>query len=119
MRFLMTVHADENTKKGLPPNPALLAALGKLAEEKQRAGQLVLMGGLGWQLPSTRVTTEGNELTFTDGPFAETKELIAGFAIFELESKEAALGAVREFLKVHTDVLGPSYKGTVDIHQMF
>ena len=58
MRFLMTVHAGENTKKGLPPDPKLLAAIGKLAEEQARTGN------------------------FADGPFSETKALIAGFGIF-------------------------------------
>ena len=119
MRFLMTVHANESWKRGGPPDPKLMAAIGKLAEEQMRAGKLVAMGGLGWSLPSTRVTMEGEKLTQTDGPFPETKELLAGFAIFELQSKEEAVAAAQDFLKVHREVLGPSYQGTVDVHPIF
>ena len=97
----------------------LMAAIGKLAEEQMRAGKLVAMGGLGWGLPSTRVTIEGEKLSQTDGPFPETKELLAGFAIFELPSKEEAVKAAQDFLKVHREVLGPSYQGTVDVHPIF
>ncbi len=119
MRFLMTIHPSESWKSGSPPDPKLMAAIGKLAEEQMRSGKLVTMGGLGWNLPSTRVSVDGDKLTLTDGPFPETKERLAGFAIFELASKEEAVTAAQDFLKLHREVLGPSFQGTVDVHPIF
>ena len=91
MRFMMIVKADPSYEAGGPPNPALLAAIGKLSEEMTKAGVLLQSGGL---LPSSkgaRVRASGGKLTVTDGPFAETKELIGGFAILEAASKEEAI----------------------------
>src|SRR5512134_424393 len=76
MRFMMIVKADGSYEAGRAPDPALLAAVGKLSEEMTKAGVLVQSGGL---LPSSkgaRVRVSGGKMTVTDGPFAETKELI-------------------------------------------
>ena len=54
-----------------------------------------------------------------DGPFAETKELVGGFAIFDLESKEEAVESGREFMQLHADILGPAYEGELEIRPMF
>ena len=54
-----------------------------------------------------------------DGPFAESKELVGGFAIFELPSKEEAVRSGREFMQVHADILGPSYEGELEIRPLF
>lgn len=119
MRFMMIVKADGNYEEGRPPDPALLAAVGKLSEEMTRAGVLIQSGGL---LPSSkgaRVRVSGGRMTVTDGPFAETKELIGGFAILEAASKEEAIRLGREFMQLHVDVLGQSYEGTMEIRQMF
>jgi hypothetical protein len=116
MRFLMTVRADENSKAGLPPDPKLMAKIGSLGAEMAKAGKLIAMGGLGWSTPSTRVTAQHGELSLTDGPFAETKELIAGFALFDFASKEEAVERAKRFMQAHIDVLGPSYRGVVEVH---
>jgi hypothetical protein len=119
MRFMMMVKADPNYEAGRPPDPALLAAVGALSEEMTKAGVLIQSGGL---LPSStgaRVRVSGGKMTVTDGPFAETKELIGGFAILEAASKEEAIRLGREFMQLHVDVLGQSYEGTLEVRPMF
>ena len=84
-----------------------------------KAGVLLQSGGL---LPSSRgarVRVAGGKATVTDGPFAETKELIGGFAILEAPSREEAIRLGKQFMQVHADVLGPSYEGTLEIRPMF
>ena len=119
MKFLMTVHADAHTKDGQPPNPKLLAALGELGAKMMKAGKMITTGGLGYNLPGTRVTANNGKIEFTDGPFTETKELLAGFALFELASREEAREVSRQFMQVHIDVLGPSFHGTMEFHEYF
>lgn len=119
MRFMMIVKADPNYERGRPPDPALLAAIGQLSERMTQAGVLLQSGGL---LPSSqgaRVRVAGGKMSVTDGPFAETKEIIGGFAILEAASKEEAIRLGKEFMQVHVDVLGPSYEGTLEVRPMF
>jgi hypothetical protein len=118
MRFMMIVKADANYEAGAPPNPELMAAVGKLSEEMIRAGVLLDMGGL---LPSStgaRVNVKQGKLTVTDGPFSEAKELIGGYAILQCKSKDEAIERARRFMQLHADVLGPSYDGELEIRQM-
>jgi hypothetical protein len=65
------------------------------------------------------VKAAGGKLTVTDGPFAETKELIGGFAVLEASSREDAIRLGKEFMQLHVDVLGPAYEGTLEVRQMF
>jgi hypothetical protein len=119
MRFMMIVKADPNYEAGLPPNPALLAAVRKLSEKMARTGVLLQSGGL---LPSSsgaRVRVSRGRMTVTDGPFAETKEIVGGFAILEAASKEDAVRFGTEFMQLHIEVLGPSYEGTLEVRPMF
>jgi hypothetical protein len=119
MRFMMLVKADKNYEAGIPPSPELMAAIGKLGEDAARAGVLIEMGGL---LPSSkgaRVRLAGGKLTVTDGPFSEAKELVGGYAIFRLQSKEEAVQKAKDFLKVHEQVLGAAYVGEIEIRQLF
>ena len=119
MQFMMIVNANRDYEAGRPPDPALLAAIGALGDKMAKAGVLLQRGGL---LPSSkgaRVRASGGRLTVTDGPFAETKELIGGFAILEAASKEEAVRLGEEFMQLHVDVLGESYEGTLEIRQMF
>lgn len=119
MRFMMIVKADQAYEAGRPPAPALIAAIGKHSEEMAKAGVLLQSGGL---LPSSkgaRVQVSGGKMTVTDGPFAETKELIGGFAILEAASKEEAIRLGKEFMQLHVDVLGQSYEGTLEVRTMF
>jgi len=118
MRFMMMVKADKNYEAGVPPSPELMAAIGKLAEEASKAGTLLESGGL---LPSSkgaRVRVAGGKVTATEGPFTETKELIGGYAIFQLRTKEEAIESGKRFMKLHADILGPSYEGELEIRQL-
>ena len=90
MRFMMIVKADPSYEAGGPPNPALLAAIGKLSEEMTNAGVLLQSGGL---LPSSkgaRVRASGGKMTVTDGPFAETKEQLGGYYLIEAKDLDEA-----------------------------
>jgi hypothetical protein len=119
MRFMMIVKADPGYESGRQPDPALLAAIGKLSEEMTKAGVLLQSGGL---LPSSkgaRVRVSGGKMSVTDGPFTETKELVGGFAILNAASKDEAIRLGKEFMQLHVDVLGPSYEGTLEVRPMF
>ena len=119
MRFMMIVKGDRNYEAGVPPSRELMAAVGKLTEESMKAGIVLQNGGL---LPSkmgARIDAADGKLTVTDGPFAEAKELIGGFAIVQADSKEEAIRIGSRFMQLHVDVLGPSYQGQLEIRQMF
>jgi hypothetical protein len=115
---MMIVKADKNYEAGAPPPPELMAAIGKLSEEMINAGILLDLGGL---LPSSkgaRINVKQGKLIVTDGPFSEAKELIGGYAILQVKSKEEAIERGRRFMQVHADVLGPAYDGELEIRQM-
>jgi len=118
MRFMMIVKADRDYEAGAPPKPELMAAIGKLSEEMIKAGVLLDVGGL---LPSStgaRINVNQGRLTVIDGPFAEAKELIGGYAILQVKSREEAIERGRRFMQMHADVLGSSYDGQLEIRQM-
>ena len=118
MRFMMIVKADKDYEAGAPPKPELMAAIAKLSDDLIKAGVLLDMGGL---LPSSkgaRINVKRGKLTVTDGPFSEAKELIGGYAILQVRSKEEAIERGRRFMQLHADVLGSSYNGELEIRQM-
>jgi hypothetical protein len=118
MRFMMMIKGNKDYEAGLPPKPELMAAIGKLTEESMKKGILLDTGGL---LPSSkgaRIRLAGGKVTVIDGPFAEAKELIGGYAIVKVDSKEEAVAMASDFLKLHEEVLGPSYTGECEIRQM-
>ncbi len=119
MRFMMIVKANKDSEAGLPPNPELVAAIGKLAEEARQRGVMIDAGGL---LPSSqgaRIRVSRGKTSLIDGPFAETKELVGGYAIFDLKSKEEAVQMGTRFMQVHRDILGSSYEGELEIRPIF
>ena len=119
MRFMIMVKADHDYEAGFPPKPALLGAIGKLSEDMVKAGVLLQSGGL---LPSSRgarVRASGGRLSVTDGPFAETKELVGGYAIVEAKSRDEAVELGKQFMEAHVTVLGSSYDGECEIRQLF
>jgi hypothetical protein len=118
MKFMLIAHATKDSEAGWPPNPELLAAIGKLAEDMAKAGVLVDMGGLAPTSQGARVRLAGGKVTVTDGPFAETKEVIAGYAIVQVKSKEEAVELARRFWEIHAEILGPSYVGGGEIRRM-
>jgi hypothetical protein len=91
MRFMMLVKASKESEAGAPPSKELLAAMGRFNEEMVKAGVLIAGDGLQPSSKGTRVTFSGAKRTFTDGPFAETKELLAGFWMIDVTSKADAL----------------------------
>jgi len=119
MQYMMLVKATKDSEAGAPPNPELMAAIAKLAEEATARGVMVTAGGL---LPSSdgvRVRVSGGRTFITDGPFAETRELVGGFAIFNLESREEAVKMATDFMQLHADILGPTYEGELEVRPMF
>jgi hypothetical protein len=115
MRFMMLVKHAEN--QGMPPKE-LMDAIEKLAGEAVEAGTMRGSGGLAPIAQSTRVRVSGGELKVLDGPFTEAKEVIGGYAQFELKSKEEAIeGAVR-FMELHRKHW-PGWEGETEIRQIF
>jgi hypothetical protein len=116
---MMMVKADKDYERGAPPPPALLAAIGALGQEMARSGKLVQQGGLAPTSAGARLDLEDGAIRVTDGPFAEAKEIVGGFAILEADSKAEAIELGRRFLQVHADVLGKSYQTGLEIRRMF
>ena len=115
MRFMMMVRHAENL--GVPPQE-LMDAIAMLSEEAVKAGTMLGSGGLAPTAQSTRVRVSNGQLTVTDGPFAEAKEVVGGYAQFELKSREEAIeGAVR-FMELHKKYW-PGWEGETEIRQIF
>jgi hypothetical protein len=91
MRFMMIVKANQDSEAGKMPSEELLTAMGKFNEELMKAGALVDLSGLQPSSKGARVKFSGGKTTVIDGPFAETKELIAGFWVIQVKSKEEAI----------------------------
>jgi hypothetical protein len=91
MRFMMLLKADKNTEAGLMPAEDVLIAMGKYNEELIKAGVLLAGEGLQPSSKGARVRFANGKTTVTDGPFSETKELIAGFWMIQVKSKEEAI----------------------------
>jgi hypothetical protein len=115
MRFLTMVKSKEPSA---PPPSELMEAIAKLGEEATRTGELVLTGGLLPSAMGARVRLSGGELRVIDGPFTEAKEIVGGFAIYELESKEKAIEATKRFMKLHQEHW-PGWEGETEIRPMF
>src|SRR4051812_19549233 len=111
MRFMVLVKSDKNTEAGVLPDEKILTAMGRYNEELMKAGVLLAGEGLHPSSKGARVKFSGEKRTVTDGPFTETKELIAGFWLWQVKSKEEAI----EWLK-----RAPFDGGTeVEIRQVF
>jgi hypothetical protein len=95
MRFMVMIKADKNTEAGVMPSEQLLAEMGKFNEELVKAGVLLAGEGLQPSSKGARVKFSGSKRTVIDGPFSETKELIAGFWILQVKSKQEAIDWVK------------------------
>ena len=91
MRFMMIVKSSKDCEAGKMPSEELLATMGKYNEELMKAGVLVDLSGLQPTSKGARVKFSGGKITVIDGPFAETKELIGGYWIIQVKSKEEAI----------------------------
>jgi len=95
MRFMILVKADKNSEAGTLPDKKLLTEMGKFNEELVKAGVMLAGEGLQPSSKGARVKFSGSKRTVTDGPFAETKELIAGFWLWQVKSREEAIAWVK------------------------
>jgi hypothetical protein len=95
MRFMVMVKVTKESEAGVPPKPEEFAAMQKYNEELVKAGILLAAEGLAPTSKGARVKFNGDNITVIDGPFAETKELIAGFSIIQVKSKEEAIELVK------------------------
>ena len=103
MRFMILVKASKDSEAGVMPSRQLLTEMGKFNEELAKAGVLVAGEGLHPTSKGARVRFSGTKRTVIDGPFAETKELIAGFWIWQVKSKEEAIEWVRRCPNPHNE----------------
>ena len=115
MRFLNMIKGREHV--GPPPN-ALMAAIAKLGEEAMKVGVLVETGGLFPSAMGARVRLSEGNLAVTDGPFAEVKEVIGGYAVYDVKSKEEAVTWATRFMQLHKDHW-PGWEGEAEIRQIF
>jgi hypothetical protein len=95
MRFMILVKADKNSEAGVMPSQQLLADMGKYNEELVKAGVLLAGEGLHPSSKGARVKFSGTQRTVIDGPFAETKELVAGFWLIQVKSRQEAIEWVK------------------------
>jgi hypothetical protein len=95
MRFMILVKADADTEAGILPDEKLLTQMGKFNEELVKAGIMLAGEGLHPSSKGARVKFSGTSRTVIDGPFAETKELVAGFWLWQVKSKEEAIEWVK------------------------
>jgi hypothetical protein len=113
MRFMVIVKADKNSEAGSRPDPKLFEEMGKFNEELQKAGILLAAEGLQPSSKGARVRFSGSKRTVIDGPFAEAKELIAGFWLWQVKSKEEAIEWVK---RCPNPMLGDS---EIEIRQVY
>ena len=114
MRFMILVKADKNSEAGALPDEKLLTEMGKFNEELVKAGVLLAAEGLQASSKGARVRFSGSKRTVIDGPFTETKELIAGFWLWQGKSKEEAI----EWVKRIPNPM-PGTETEVEIRQVF
>ena len=117
MRFMMMVKHPEGKNSGPPPK-ALMDAMDRIIQEAVKNGNMVITGGLAATAQSNRVRLSGGKISVIDGPFTEAKEVIGGFAIFDLKSKEEALEGAKRFMEVHKEHW-PGWNGETEIRQLF
>jgi hypothetical protein len=119
MKFMLISYATKDWEAGAPPDARLLAAIPRLWEKMPEGSTLIGTGGLAPSSMGAKVRVSGGKVFVSDGPFAETKEIVGGYAIVDVSSMEEAISIAKGFFQLHVDVLGPSYEGGGEIRQMF
>jgi len=110
MRFMFIVKSAHSG----PPTPKLIEAMHKLADREIKAGRMLDSGGLTPLAMGAQVRIANGQLSVLDGPFVEAKEVIGGYAIFELQGKEEAVASATEFMQLHKDLM-PGWEGTCEL----
>ena len=113
MRFMFFITSAHTT----PPTPELIEAMDKLANEEIKAGRMIDTGGLMPMQMGARVALKAGKLNLIDGPFVEAKEMIGGYAIFDMQNKEEAIASAMNFMQMHIDYM-PGWEGTCEIRPM-
>ena len=114
MKFMMIVKHKEGN--GFPPKE-LMEAIGKQAEDAVKSGIMLGNGGLLPTATGASVRLSGGKVTVVDGPFTEAKEVIGGYAQFELKSKQEAVDAAVQFMELHKKYW-PGWEGETEVRQM-
>ena len=110
MRFMYIV----TPAQPVPPTTELMEAVHKLADREIKAGHMLDSGALASRISGAQVRITDGRLSVIDGPFVEAKEVIGGYAIFELRDKEEAVAKAVEFMQVHRDHM-PGWEGTCEV----
>jgi len=113
MRFMILMHADKHSEAGIMPDHDILTRMGNFNEELVNAGIMLAGEGLHPSSKGSRVTFAGGKTTVVDGPFAETKELIAGFWMWQCKSKDEAIAWVKRVPTI------PGAETMIEIRQVF
>lgn len=117
MRFLTYIESDPRQPFG-PPPPELFEAIGAFGMEMMSKGVVVDQGGLAPVEHSAHVRVSGGQLTVLDGPFVEAKEVIGGYAMYDVRSQQEAVEYSRRFMQIHLDTW-PGFEGTSVVRQVF
>jgi hypothetical protein len=112
VRFMLLRKADEKTEAGVLPGPELLQVMGKYVEEMVKAGVMLDGAGLKDTSKGVRVSFKGGKPLVTDGPFPETKELVAGYCIIKVNSKAEAIEWVKKWPREDGDI-------TIEVREFF
>jgi hypothetical protein len=115
MRFMLIVKANKDSEAGVMPSEELLSAMGKYNEELMKAGVLLDGAGLKPTSKGARVRFSGGKPTVIDGPFTEAKELIAGYWIIQVKSREEAIEWAKRAPAPH----GPHQDSEIELRQFF
>jgi hypothetical protein len=118
MRFMMMIKTPKDMDASTPPSPEMMAAVDKMIAEGMANGTIVGVGGLFPLATGTQVRVAGGKLAVIDGPFAEAKEVIGGYCIAEVGSKDQAVQMATDFMQMHIDILGDAWNGVCEVRQM-
>ena len=114
MRFMMIVKANKDSEAGVMPSEEMIATMGRYNQELMKAGVLVDLSGLQPSSKGFRVKFSGGKRSIVDGPFAESKELIAGYCVINVKSREEALEWARKVPAPHNNG-----EGEIEVRQFF
>jgi hypothetical protein len=115
VRYMVMVKSSE---KSGPPPKSLMDGIAALGVEAGKAGVMVEMGGLMPSVSGARVRVAGGNMSLTDGPFTEAKEVVGGFAVYDVKTKEDAIYWTKRFMQLHLDHW-PGWEGESEVRQMF
>jgi hypothetical protein len=116
MRYMMFIKHPEDYRGKTPP-ASLYAAMGEFVGAAQKSGAFIDGAGLQPTDAGTRINLKGGKITMIDGPFTESKEIVGGYALMELDSREEALEYGRQFMELHR-IHWPEFEGECEIRPL-